>query len=148
MDHVQKRHVTWQLPTFAVTSLHLRGSMFTEPLIYCCVLDRVYGAVAWQCVDQISYNIVLCSGYLISCDHQLYRVTPLKTPSGLLLLLFQSQSHVTTITHNYFLRCYTCTQLAIIYTFVTTITCSTLTRLHSVRALISNLYCTIAHKVS
>jgi hypothetical protein len=25
-------------------------------LIYCYVLDRVYRAVAWQCVDQIRYN--------------------------------------------------------------------------------------------
>jgi hypothetical protein len=57
------------------------------------------------------------------------------------------------VTRNYiqsqlFLSCYTCTQLTITYTFVTTITCSTLARLHSLRALHSNLYCTIAHKVS
>jgi hypothetical protein len=39
------------------------------------------------------------------------RVTPLKTPFGLLIPLLQSQSHVTTITHNYFLRCYAFTQL-------------------------------------
>jgi hypothetical protein len=54
----------------------------------------------------------------------------------------------TTFTHNYFLRFYTCAQLTITYTFVTTITCSTPTRLHSLRALHYNLYCTIAHKVS
>jgi hypothetical protein len=42
--------------------------------------------------------IVQCSGYLISSDHQLYRVTPLKTPFSLLIPLLQSQSHVTTIT--------------------------------------------------
>jgi hypothetical protein len=36
-------NVTWQLPTVAVTSLHLRGSF--------------YQVVAWQCVDQIHYNI-------------------------------------------------------------------------------------------
>jgi hypothetical protein len=75
------------------------------------------------------------------------RVSPQKTPFGLLLLLFQSQSHVTTFTRNYLLRCCTCTQLTITYTFVTTITCSTLTRLHSLRALHSNLYCTVAHSL-
>jgi hypothetical protein len=46
----QKTHVTCQLPTVAVMSLHLRGSVFTEPLLgnglhnsvfYCCVLDGV-----------------------------------------------------------------------------------------------------------
>jgi hypothetical protein len=35
------------------------------------------------------------------------QVTPLKTPFGLLTLLFQSQSHVVTITYNYCLHCYT-----------------------------------------
>jgi hypothetical protein len=35
------------------------------------------------------------------------QVTPLKTPFELLTLLFQSQSHVVTITHNYCLHCYT-----------------------------------------
>jgi hypothetical protein len=49
--------------------------------------------------------------------------------------------------HNYLLCCYTCTQLTITYTFVTTITYSTLARLHSLQTLHSNLYCTIAHKV-
>jgi hypothetical protein len=28
------------------------------PLFCCCVLDRVYGAVAWQCVGQIRYIMV------------------------------------------------------------------------------------------
>jgi hypothetical protein len=56
----------------------LRGSVFTEPLlrnglhstvawrgrrrkhplVYCCVLGRVYRAVAWQRVDRICYNIL------------------------------------------------------------------------------------------
>jgi hypothetical protein len=44
-----------------------------------------------------------------------YRVTPLKTPFGLLIPLLQSHSHVTTFTHNYFLRCATFTQLTILY---------------------------------
>jgi hypothetical protein len=35
------------------------------------------------------------------------QVTPLKTPFGLLTLLFQSRPHVVTITHSYFLHCYT-----------------------------------------
>jgi hypothetical protein len=82
--------------------------------------------------------------FLISSDHQLYRVTPLKTPFGLLIPLLQSQSHVTTITHNYFLRCYSFTQLQS-YTFVTRITYSTLTSVHSLQTLHSNLYCTTAH---
>jgi hypothetical protein len=30
---LQKKHVTWQLLSVAVTSLHLRGSVFTEPLL-------------------------------------------------------------------------------------------------------------------
>jgi hypothetical protein len=96
---------------------------------------------------QWSNIIVQCYGYLNSSDHLLYRFTQLKAPLGLLLLLFQSQSHVTTITHNYFLRCYAFTQLQF-YTFVTKITYSTFTRLHSFQTLHSNLYCTIAHKVS
>jgi hypothetical protein len=58
--------------------------------------------------DHQMYNV---PGYLISSEHQLYNVTPLKTPFGLLLLLFQSQSHVTKITHNYLLRGYAFTQL-------------------------------------
>jgi hypothetical protein len=56
-----------------------------------------------------------CYGYLITFEHQLYNVTPLKTPFGLLLILFQTQSHVTTFTHNYFLRCVTFTQLTTIH---------------------------------
>jgi hypothetical protein len=50
-------------------------------------------------------------GSLTASDHQLYCVTPLKTPFGLLIPLLQFQPHVTTITHNYFLLCYAFTQL-------------------------------------
>jgi hypothetical protein len=83
--------------------------------------------VAWLVKHRNNFiYIVQCSGFLIASTHQLYRVMPLKTPFGLLLPLLQSQSHVTTFTHNYFLRCYTCTQLTITYTFVTTVTFSTL----------------------
>jgi hypothetical protein len=48
----------------------------------------------------LRYAFQYCTmfGYLIPSDHQLYRVTPLKTPFGLLIPLLQSQSHVTTIT--------------------------------------------------
>jgi hypothetical protein len=42
------------------------------------------------------------------------QVTPLKTLLGLLILLLQLQSHLATITHNYFLRRYACTQLTIL----------------------------------
>jgi hypothetical protein len=60
--------------------------------------------------------IVQCSGYLTSSDHQLYRVWVLETPFGLLIPLLQSSHlHVTTFTHNYFLRCPTFTQLTIIH---------------------------------
>jgi hypothetical protein len=105
----------------------------------------------WRVILYFRYlpagHMVQCWGSLITSEHQLYRVTPLKTPFGLVIPLLQSQSHVTTITHNYFLavtRLHNYTP----YTFVTTITYSTLARLHSLRALHSNLYCTIAHKVS
>jgi hypothetical protein len=66
----------------------------------------------WEIAEEcnILYNV---GGYLISSDHQLYCVTSLKTPFGLVIPLLQPQSHVTAITHNYFLRCYTCTQLTI-----------------------------------
>jgi hypothetical protein len=53
-------------------------------------------------------------GYLITSDHQLYNVTPLKTPVRLLISLLQSQPHVTTITV-ISLRCVTFTQLTIIH---------------------------------
>jgi hypothetical protein len=55
----------------------------------------------------VLYNVW---GSLTSSDHQLYNVTPLKT-FGLVISLLQSQSHVTTVTHNYFLHCYAFTQL-------------------------------------
>jgi hypothetical protein len=73
-------------------------------------------------------------------------VTPLKTPFGLVIPLLQSQSNVTTIT----IISYAVTRLHNYhpYTFVTTITYYTLTRLHSLQTLHFNLYCTIAHKVS
>jgi hypothetical protein len=44
----------------------------------------------------------------------LWRVMPLKTPIRLLIGLFTIFTFVTTITHNYFLRCVTFTQLTIL----------------------------------
>jgi hypothetical protein len=54
-------------------------------------------------------------GYLTTSELQLYNVTPLKTPFGLLIGLFTVFTHVTTITHNYSLRCVTFTQLTILH---------------------------------
>jgi hypothetical protein len=64
--------------------------------------------MAWQANVQ-------CCGYLITSNHQLYRVTSLKTPFGLVIGLFIILTHVTTFTHNYLLRCATFTQLTIIH---------------------------------
>jgi hypothetical protein len=63
------------------------------------------------------YIVTYCTmlGSLITSDHQLYNVSPLKTPFRLLIGLLQSQSHVTTFTHNYFLCSATFTQLTIIH---------------------------------
>jgi hypothetical protein len=98
-------------------------------------------------IDSFPNDIIQCWWFLDRFWSPIVRVIPLKTPFGLLIPLLQSQSHVTTITHNYFLHCYAFTQLQS-STFVTKITYSTLARLHSLQTLHSNLYCTIAHKVS
>jgi hypothetical protein len=58
--------------------------------------------------------IVQCWGHSITPDHQIYRVTPLKTPFRLLIPLLKS-SPVTTFTHNYLSRCVTFTQLTILH---------------------------------
>jgi hypothetical protein len=60
------------------------------------------------------YSIVQCYGYLTSSNHQLYRVTPLKTPFGLLSYLI-TISITRNYNHNYLLRCATFTQLTIIH---------------------------------
>jgi hypothetical protein len=62
----------------------------------------------------LTENNVQCWGHLISSDHQLYRVTPLKTPFRLLIPLLQS-SPARNYNHNYFLHCVTFTQLTIIH---------------------------------
>jgi hypothetical protein len=54
---------------------------------------------------RIARGLVYCTmlGLLDQFWSPVVRVTPLKTPFGLLIPLLQSQSHVTTITYNFFL---------------------------------------------
>jgi hypothetical protein len=75
--------------------------------MYICCIDEFSNSIEWNAVPQYCTTLRV----LIFSDHQLYRVTPLKTPFGLLIPLLQSQSHITTITHNYLLRCDAFTQL-------------------------------------
>jgi hypothetical protein len=63
-------------------------------------------------LKMILYNV---TGYLITSDHQLYRVTPLKTPFRLLIRFIYNFTHITTFTHNYLLRYVTFTQLTILH---------------------------------
>jgi hypothetical protein len=74
-------------------------------------------------------------------------VRPLKTPFGLVIPLFTIQI---TRHYNHTIIYYVATRLHNYnhYAFVTTVTYYTLARWHSLRALHSNLQCTIAHKVS
>jgi hypothetical protein len=62
------------------------------------------------CFQIYIYILYYVGGYFISSAPTVH-VTPLKTPFALVIPLLQSQSHVTTITHNYLLRCYAFTQL-------------------------------------
>jgi hypothetical protein len=57
----QKTHVMCQTVSLLVRYQHWawRGRHRKHSLFYCCVLDRVYIAVAWQHVDQIHYNVIL-----------------------------------------------------------------------------------------
>jgi hypothetical protein len=71
--------------------------------------------LAYKGKDYCVFKYCTMLRHLITSDHQMYRVTPLKTPFGLLIPLLPSQSHVTTITHNYFLRFATFTRLTIIH---------------------------------
>jgi hypothetical protein len=88
---------------------------------------RVSPLMTPSCVDTDTRRTVV--GFLDRFWTPIVHVTPLKTPFGLLIPLLPSQSHVTTITHNYLLRCCTFTQLKSLH-FVTTITYCTLTHLH------------------
>jgi hypothetical protein len=84
--------------------------------------------------------------YSISSDHQLYSYSTVDAVrivnSFITIPITRDYNHTIisyagTHLHNYSP-----------YTFVTKITYSTLARLHSLRALHSSLYCTIAHKAS
>jgi hypothetical protein len=57
----QKTRVTCQTASSLVRYQHWawRGRLRKHNLIYCCMLDRAYRVVAWQRLDQISYNIYI-----------------------------------------------------------------------------------------
>jgi hypothetical protein len=56
--YFKNRCVTYQpVRENPVPTVARRGRHSKHSLIYCCVLDRVYLAVAWQRVYQICYNI-------------------------------------------------------------------------------------------
>jgi hypothetical protein len=57
----QKTRVTCQTASSLIRCQHWawRGRYRKRGLIYCCVFDRVYGAVAWQHVVQIRYVMKL-----------------------------------------------------------------------------------------
>lgn len=48
------------------------------PLFYCCVLDHVYGATAWQCVIQIRYAILVLPCLLFTAPYTGEPVTSTK----------------------------------------------------------------------
>jgi hypothetical protein len=91
------------------------------PLL-CIAPAYIYHTYIHYIYIYILYNVW---GHLISSEHKLYNVTPLKTPFGLVIPLLQSQSHVTTLT----IISYAVMRLHSYnpYTFVTTITYYTLT---------------------
>jgi hypothetical protein len=66
--------------------------------------------------QRTDFRLLFCNvtGYLITSDHQLCRVTPLKTAFRLLIGLLQS-SPTRNYNHNYFLCCVTFTQLTILH---------------------------------
>jgi hypothetical protein len=47
--------VRWRADCCLVTSYNIRPLRHS---FHCCALEHIYGAVAWQCVDQIRYNII------------------------------------------------------------------------------------------
>jgi hypothetical protein len=65
--------------------------LFREITCVDCEIQEVYIYV-YKIIDICIY-IVTCSGYLISSEHQLYNVTPLKTPVRLLIGLFTIFTH-------------------------------------------------------
>jgi hypothetical protein len=49
------------------------GTGCIKTFFHCCVLDPIYGAVAWQCVDQIRYNIITsCSKKLVNSCYKIF----------------------------------------------------------------------------
>jgi hypothetical protein len=62
-------------------------------------------------LDQFWPPNVQCLGLFDHLWTPIVRVSPLKTLFGLVIPLLQSQSHITTVTHNYLLPCYAFTQL-------------------------------------
>jgi hypothetical protein len=77
--------------------------------------DDSISTIHHVCQHYISLdNIVQCLGSWISSDHQLYNVLLLDAVQIVIWFIY-NLTHVTTITHNYFLRCATCTHLTIIH---------------------------------
>jgi hypothetical protein len=69
----QKTHVTCQTASslFRYQHWEWRGHR-KHSLIYFCMLNRVYGAVAWQRVDQLRYN--MCVGMYVTHIYSLITV--------------------------------------------------------------------------
>jgi hypothetical protein len=64
---------------------------YITPLFYCCLLDRVFEVVAWQCIDQIRCNIISTDNWRRS---QFHGVLSVMETSGSLLC-----AQETTISH-------------------------------------------------
>jgi hypothetical protein len=45
--------VHWRADFYVATSYNIRPLRHS---FHCCELERVYGAVAWQCIDEIRYS--------------------------------------------------------------------------------------------
>jgi hypothetical protein len=78
----QKTRVTYQTASSLIRYQHWawRGQLRKHSLIYCCVLDRVHGAVAWQRVDQICFNILairlyggVCGGHTFPVHIEIFQ---------------------------------------------------------------------------
>jgi hypothetical protein len=99
------------------------GSFFSmcNTFIVCCTIS--YSCpVSRICCANLEFCLLVLMAFILYNVRVLdqfwspvVRVTPLKTPFGLLISLLQSQSHVTTFTHNCFSRCATFTRLTILH---------------------------------
>lgn len=58
MNNATPSIVAWHVLESVYWAVCLAMGCIT-PLFYCCVLDHVYGATAWQCVIQIRYAILV-----------------------------------------------------------------------------------------